>query len=441
MKALGQDITRYQELCVEMLRPPPSECDIPRCFKLRVVATDDRGSHITEWIQRTIPLTPDDVERVFASITQASQQWVTRGVVRESLDPLKEIGKRLFTCLFEGESGQLYQQALGAMAKSQDLGLCLRLVINDPELAAIPWEVLYDVYRQVFVALTDDSSIIRGRDKVADVPQPPPIEPPLRVLVIVANRDEAESKADIDVLQRLDTEMKDLEVKCVTVDEERLIEEVRSDHYHIFHIIGHTFNSAIRQRLLGDLLTISGGIPQKLHNLRFVYMNANHSAEAAFALAGFVPGILGIGGTIRHEAEQFCTESFYRALLTGLPLEAAVRLGRRRIYFQSPESREWALPVLYAQMPEGIVMKPKPLAEQPPMAVLGPPHDASGSAVKDEHREFLQMRLDLLKGNKVIIEEQLARHGSVYAPPSLRAQLSETEAEINELQSDLDKLQ
>src|SRR5215210_4949840 len=177
MRSPAQDIAHFQELRVEMHAIPSYERNTERSFTLRVSAPGDIGA--SEESIRPFPLSADEIGRALASITQASQQWVTRGAILDTLDPLKEIGTRLFTCLFEGENGRLYQQSL-SQAQAGGEGLRLRLEIDDPALAAIPWEALYDVYRQVFITLATDSQIIRERVHTRHAPLAA-IEPPLRV--------------------------------------------------------------------------------------------------------------------------------------------------------------------------------------------------------------------------------------------------------------------
>jgi len=438
MRSPAQDIAHYQELRVEMHASSSYERNKQRLFTLRVSAPGDIGA--SEESTRPFPLSADEIERALASITQASQQWVTRGAVLDTLDPLKEIGTRLFTCLFEGENGRLYQQSL-SQAQAHGEGLRLRLEIDDPALAAIPWEALYDVYRQVFIALATDSQIIRARIH-ARRPPLAAIEPPLRVLVIVADTHDVEAKESLDALQQLDQEMEDLKIKYVTLpDLDAVQKELMSDAYHVLHLVDDSVLSTIRPRVLGNEPLVQLEALQRLRELRFVYMSTNDSADAAFELATIVPAVFGIVGSIRYAAKQFCTEGFYRAMLTGQPIETAITQGRQTIYSRSAESREWALPVLYTQVPESIVMRrSKESANQAPLDFSTSAPASKGAAGKSEEREMLEIRLKILQRNQAIIEEQRARYGTD-APLELLNQHKSIQAEIDNVKADLDKLQ
>jgi len=438
MRSPAQDIAHYQELRVEMHAIPSYERNTQRRFTLRVSAPGDIGA--SEEAKRPFPLSADEIERALASITQASQKWVTRGAILDTLDPLKEIGTRLFTCLFEGENGRLYQQSL-SQAQARGEGLRLRLEIDDLALAAIPWEALYDVYRQVFIALATDSQIIRERIHPQHAPLKA-IEPPLSVLVIVADTQDVEAKESLDALQQLDQEMDDLKIKYVTLsDWDTVQKELMSDKYHVLHLVDDSVLSTIRPRVLGNEPLFQLEMLQNLRELRFVYMSANDSADAAFQLATIVPAAFGIVGSIRYDAKQYCTEGFYRAILVGQPIEAAITQGRQAIYSQLTESREWALPVLYTQVPESIVMRPsKESANQAPLDFSTSAPAGNGATGKSEEREMLEIRLKILQRNQAIIEEQKARYGT-NAPQALLDQHESIQAEIDNVKADLDKLQ
>jgi hypothetical protein len=438
MRSPAQDIVHFQDLRVEMHASHPHERNTERSFTLRVSAPGDIGA--SEETTRPFPLSAHEIERALASITQASQQWVTRGTILDTLDPLKEIGTRLFTSLFEGQNGHLYQQSL-SQAQARGEGLRLRLEIDDPALAAIPWEALYDVYRQLFITLATDSQIIRERIHPQHAPLAP-IKPPLRVLVIVADTQDVEAKESLDALHQLDQEMEDLKIKYVTLsDWDAVQKELMSDTYHFLHLVDDSALSTIRPRVLGNEPLFQLEMLQNLRELRFVYMSANDSADAAFELATIVPAAFGIVGSIRYAAKQFCTEGFYRAILTGQPIETAITQGRQTVYRRSAESREWALPVLYTQAPESIIMRPsKESANQAPLDFSTSAPAGNGATGKSEERAMLEIRLKILQRNQAVIEEQRARYGTD-APLELLNQHKEIQGEIDKVKADLDKLQ
>jgi hypothetical protein len=118
---------------------------------------------------------------------------------------------RLFTTLFEGKPTYLYNDLLGrAGARDQREGLRLRLVTDEPDLAALPWEFLYDVYRENFVALSGNTSVVRQRRTETPFDPMPPLKPPLRLLIV---HGESKNRDEVEALHRLEDEAEALEMK------------------------------------------------------------------------------------------------------------------------------------------------------------------------------------------------------------------------------------
>jgi hypothetical protein len=63
-----------------------------------------------------------------------------------------------------GDIALLFNRALGETIGRDDLGLRLRLRINPPELAALPWEFLYSPERHLFLAASVETSLSRYRN-------------------------------------------------------------------------------------------------------------------------------------------------------------------------------------------------------------------------------------------------------------------------------------
>jgi hypothetical protein len=106
------------------------------------------------------PLSSEQVDRALASVDRFSKEWVQRSDWSDALDPVQEMGRALFLALFQGSVGEAYRVASEA-ALSHGTGLRLRFVMNDPALAVLPWEFLYDPARRDFIALSARASIVR----------------------------------------------------------------------------------------------------------------------------------------------------------------------------------------------------------------------------------------------------------------------------------------
>jgi hypothetical protein len=84
---------------------------------------------------------------------------------------LIEFGRQLFAKLFTGEIGALYRASTG-IARGQQARLQIRLRLEAPELAALPWEYLYDAQENSFLALSAETAFVRY------VPMNVPSRPP-----------------------------------------------------------------------------------------------------------------------------------------------------------------------------------------------------------------------------------------------------------------------
>ncbi len=71
----------------------------------------------------------------------------------------------------------------------------LRLRIEAPDLAALPWEFLYDENEGDFICLSNETPIVRYLE-LDRPPAPIRIEPPLRILGMIAS---PEDRAQLNV--------------------------------------------------------------------------------------------------------------------------------------------------------------------------------------------------------------------------------------------------
>ena len=108
---------------------------------------------------------------------------VPRRAVSAAEQPVREVGRQLFQALFTGPVYGMYRASLGvAQQRGKRLRVVLRLTA--PELAALPWETLFDPETETYLC--------RQEPLVRHVPAPytaDPLEvrPPLRILGLVAS--------------------------------------------------------------------------------------------------------------------------------------------------------------------------------------------------------------------------------------------------------------
>jgi hypothetical protein len=56
----------------------------------------------------------------------------------------ERFGRLLFDRLFDGSVRDVWRESVGRASAVADRGIRLRLWIDSPELAALPWELLHD---------------------------------------------------------------------------------------------------------------------------------------------------------------------------------------------------------------------------------------------------------------------------------------------------------
>ncbi len=293
---------------------------------------------------------------------------------------LRQVGAHLFQELFLDDIEERYRTSLG-IARSRDQGLRIRLRLAPPELAALPWESLYDPDEEAFLAISAQTALVRYVP-MGVPPRPIQATPPLRVLVAMANPTDTdpldvarERKAIQKALARWVklgvVELELLERATVT----SLDRAIRRFRPHVFHFIGHGLFQDDQALLV---LEDQAGMAQPLDDATFrelfldvdetrvVLLNACETGVTSGVqpLVGFAPrllqrqlaGVVAMQFPIADRASQLFAWEFYRHLALGHPLEQAVAEGRRAIFLALGEAGpDWAAPVLFLRTEEGTI--------------------------------------------------------------------------------------
>ncbi len=108
-----------------------------------------------------------------------------RRILSEKERVVQGFGQALFDALLVGEVRSRYDVSF-EIAADQGKGLRLKLRIHPPELAAVPWEFLYDSRRGEYVCLSRNTPVVRYPELPQSV-DPLRVLPPLRVLGMVVS--------------------------------------------------------------------------------------------------------------------------------------------------------------------------------------------------------------------------------------------------------------
>lgn len=338
-------------------------------------------AHVLDWqgAQAAAPLTLElSDDEINAFLEQLGHRRV-RGADNTRTAAAKAFGKKLFDALFHDDVRVLWKTAL-TFADAQDKGLRLRLRMSDaPELADLPWELLYDAGANNFLNLSHKTPLVRFLESPYRT-RALEIEPPLRILGVLSLPEDYQELGVQREWDKLRDALKKLSddglVELVPLQDAttgKLQEALRKQEFHILHFIGHgeqdtkTNEGALvfenergRGRLVsGEML---GTLLRDARSLRLVVLNACEGARpdradpfggvAQRLIEQTIPAVIAMQFEITDRAARVFSQEFYAALADNFPMEAALGEARKAIY-GLPNETEWATPVLYSRLPHG----------------------------------------------------------------------------------------
>lgn len=302
---------------------------------------------------------------------------------------LQQIGASLFEALFSGEIGNALIESL-ARIEGESLRISLRLH-NAPELALIPWEVMYSAIQNRFLLLSERTTIVRYLALRLPEPAMLLVKPPLRILSVFSNPLNV-SGLDVEAEWRaLDTSFAALKAKGL-VSLERIVpatldnlrKRLMLDPIHAFHFVGHgVFDEELDEGNLvfedasGKAVLIeSNAIGNLLHShssLRFVFLNACDTARssaqniftglASNLVRQGVPAVIAMQRPIYDASAARLADAFYQALSLNYPLDAA--LDNARLALAANNDPEWSAPVLFSRSRDNLLIFVPPSCPYP----------------------------------------------------------------------------
>ena len=301
---------------------------------------------------------------------------------RITADELIALGETLAGALFTPTVRELFVASLAATRVEQ--GLRLRLLLDAPALANLPWEYLYHMPaglsgekgRDGFLALHPRLSIVRHEA----IPTPTPSVAAKLPLKLIAGLASPSDQAPLD----LAAERRFVEAALTDAQpiDARFIEnlsvaqlEAAGAGVHIFHFAGH---GVFRADAGGGLLLSDAqgraqfydaerlALTLRALGVRVALLGACETAKrdglrAWNSIAAALMKV-GLGACVAMQSAIYDTSAlafnraFYRALTAGLSLDEAVSAGRISIVnADDTSSADWGTPVLYLRAADGIV--------------------------------------------------------------------------------------
>ncbi len=295
--------------------------------------------------------------------------------------PVQRFGQDLFEALLSGDVRSAYDISW-RQAEAQGKGLRVKLRVQAPALASLPWEFLYDPREGEYLCLMRDRPVVRYIEAVQPV-QPLQVTPPLRILGMVVSpvgltsldvRQEKQRLAE--ATQKLQAQGL-MEVTWLAGQTWRDLQRaMRGGPWHIFHFVGHGGFDPVRDEGL-IVVADDAGQPQYLtatdlsrlladhRPLRLVLLNACEGARggsqdifsstASILVRRGIPAVVAMQYPITDRAAVEFARSFYESLADGLPADAAVAEARKAMSIAVTDSVEWGTPVLFMRAPDGVL--------------------------------------------------------------------------------------
>lgn len=363
----------------------------------------------------TPPFSPQEIGRVIHE--RATQPgFALRRENGSSWRDLRTLGSRLYDALFHDDvRAVLVASQVEAAAAGCNLRIRLRFSHDAANLATIPWEILFDPEQQHFLALSESRTILR----YLSLPRSRPVllvQPPLTILALLASPTDhvtldvgAEWQALQTALLPLCADHKVTLQRLTAPTFAALQSRFLGEPVHVLHFVGHGTVDA--EGGAGALLfedeqqrgqwVSAKSLAMLLHNhpsLRLVYLNACEGAIAD-EKSGFVgvaqtlvqqgvPAAVAMQDAITDGAAIEIARTFYTALATGRPVDAA--LTQARVALAAQESDEWVIPTLFSRSPDNrlfelVAVLPTPTCPYPGMR---PFHEEQADCFFGREREI-----------------------------------------------------
>ncbi|MTJ09288.1 MULTISPECIES: CHAT domain-containing protein [unclassified Anabaena] len=288
---------------------------------------------------------------------------------------MQSLGINLWRWVFDGAILGSWERSRG-MAMGQHRPLRFRLEIRDPDLIALPWEIMQPEAGQSAISLSQDILFSRTTSEVEPLPELR-TDQTLNILLVLGHDHKLQLDQEASLLKKILLEGRPVgkttpvyapcTVKIlVQPTAKELIQELETKAYNVFFYAGHGLPDPDGGSLfLGTGFKINGielaqvltrtGIKLGVFNACWGAQPAaiDHQAIPASSLAEVlirhgVPAVLGMRDEIADAESHSFIQSFAEALRSRKPIDEAVAAARQELLtlykFNQPA---WTLPVLY----------------------------------------------------------------------------------------------
>ncbi|MDJ0677647.1 MAG: CHAT domain-containing protein [Calothrix sp. MO_167.B42] len=286
---------------------------------------------------------------------------------------LKGLGYELYQALFPHEINARFQATI-AGAQANNHNVRLRLIFESPQLAALPWEFLYNKQTNTFLGNNTQTALSRYIDVPLQKRDIKAASLPLKVLLVISSPSNL-VKLDVAGEEKLIRAALDKYIEAGKIeldvlhkaDIRNINQKLREKPYNIFHFIGHgefkdnkgyivLVDGDGRANLLDDERFANFFLGN--NNLGLVILNscqgATVSSNQVFAgtapnlVQKGIPAVVAMQYHILDSTAKLFADEFYRTLAQGYPVDAAIQTTRNAISMEMGlDRRDFATPVLY----------------------------------------------------------------------------------------------
>ena len=387
-----------------------------------------------------------------------------------SIRLMQSLGINLWQWVFDGVILGSWERSRG-MATGQKRQLRFRLEIRDPDLIALPWEIMQQKAGQAAISLTQDILFRRTSNEVEPLSQLR-TDRALNILLVLGHDHKLQLEQEASLLKKILLEGRPVgksapeyaacKVKTlVQPTRTELIEELETKAYNVLFYAGHG-----EQDPDGGLLFLATG-----HNINGIELaqvltrtgvklgvfNAcwgaqpaaiNHQAIPSSSLAEVlirygVPAVLGMRDEITDAESHSFIKAFAEALRWGKSIDEAVAAARQELLtlykFNQPA---WTLPVLYLHPDfDGELIKSvdEGITEIPDDRIYSPVNTAYVRSLSSGGKIWLLRsgvtRIGRTKDNDIVIPEIYIskRHAEILCRNTLNENTSSTTYYLQDL--------
>ncbi|UCC89430.1 MAG: SUMF1/EgtB/PvdO family nonheme iron enzyme [Anaerolineales bacterium] len=308
---------------------------------------------------------------------------------------VRDFGRDLFEALFNAEIRRCYEQSL-QQARQENKGLSLKLRFQPSELAALPWEYLYDQRQGEYVCLARSASLVRCLGLPGAV-SPPSLGAPLHILAMIADPGHAEPEELARQKEPLETALQSLQAQGLVQltwlegpTWHHVQQAKQGGTWHVFHLLSQggfspagpkgaqpgdkgsktppreegemrPLNPADLARTLADHPSLGVALLSARAGARGASLAGGASLRSVFTSTAAhlvqqgIPAVLTMPYEMTDQAAVELFRAFYRALALGIPVDAAVAEARKVVKLAVPNGVEWGAAALFMGLPDRVV--------------------------------------------------------------------------------------